>query len=246
MSAPTSTWRFICSNSAAVRLPGLLRMCSGTASLPVSCSSAAASMALSVGSSVTPAPARAPIAYALHASDVTVRHVVFRVDRHGERFDRGHVQTIHLLRRAGWRPRAGRTTRATSGGSTTRIGRIDGHGAQADCWIDDDRGRGQRRRGKIAERQPQEVLRQIAKGDCFASSPTAIADEAGVQHEVDGRRGRTAAAMQRRQSAVAAPTSGGTPRELEERVAADPERQRRRGGVERDPRPSMLLRATRG
>ena len=54
ISAPIGACSFIFSNSAAVSLPGLLRMCSGTAILPVSCSSAAASIALRVGSSVIP------------------------------------------------------------------------------------------------------------------------------------------------------------------------------------------------
>ena len=48
ISAPIGACSFIFSNSAGVSLPGLLRMCSGTAILPVSCSSAAASIALSV------------------------------------------------------------------------------------------------------------------------------------------------------------------------------------------------------
>ena len=95
MSAPTSTCRFICSNSAAVSLPGLLRMCSGTASLPVSCSSAAASIALSVGSSVTPS-ARARPGVGLHAPHVAVRHVVLGVDRHRQRLDRRQIQAIEL------------------------------------------------------------------------------------------------------------------------------------------------------
>ena len=47
---------------AAVSVPGLLRMCSGTASLPVSCSSAAASIACSVGWSVIPSARASPIA----------------------------------------------------------------------------------------------------------------------------------------------------------------------------------------
>ena len=64
MSAPTSTWRFIFSNSASVSLPGLLRMCSGTASFPVSCRSAAASIAFNSSSSVMPSARARPIAYA--------------------------------------------------------------------------------------------------------------------------------------------------------------------------------------
>ena len=34
--------------------------------------------------------------HALHAPDVIVGHVVLRIDRHGERFDRGLVETIHF------------------------------------------------------------------------------------------------------------------------------------------------------
>ena len=64
MSAPTSTCCFIFSNSASVSFPGLLRMCSGTASLPVSCSSAAASTAFSDASSATPSARARPTAYA--------------------------------------------------------------------------------------------------------------------------------------------------------------------------------------
>ena len=41
MSAPTLGWARIFWNSSGVSGPGLLRMCSGTASLPMSCSSAA-------------------------------------------------------------------------------------------------------------------------------------------------------------------------------------------------------------
>ena len=88
MSAPTSTCSFICSNSDAVSPPGLLRMCSGTASLPVSCSSAAALIALIDSSSVMPSAFASAERVRLHAPHVAVRHVVFRVDRHRERFDR--------------------------------------------------------------------------------------------------------------------------------------------------------------
>ena len=43
-----SACRFIVSNSAGVSFPGLFRICSGIASLPMSWSKAAASMALAV------------------------------------------------------------------------------------------------------------------------------------------------------------------------------------------------------
>ena len=42
ISAPTTGWIFIFSNSSRVSFPGLEMMCSGTASFPISCNSAAA------------------------------------------------------------------------------------------------------------------------------------------------------------------------------------------------------------
>ena len=54
ISAPIGACSFIFSNSAGVSFPGLLRMCSGTAIFPVSCSSAAASIAWSVSGSEIP------------------------------------------------------------------------------------------------------------------------------------------------------------------------------------------------
>ena len=112
----------------------------------------------------------------LDANHVAVRHVVFRVDGHRERFDRGQVQAIHCRRRDGWRPRRGRTTNATSGerreqpaGSRPRRSRLDllNHQNQTER---------QRRRRQIADRQPEKVLPPDRRaGDCCDSSPTAIA-----------------------------------------------------------------------
>ena len=62
ISAPIGACSFIFSNSAGVSLPGLLRMCSGTAILPVSCSRPPASMAFSVSSSVIPSSRARPTA----------------------------------------------------------------------------------------------------------------------------------------------------------------------------------------
>ena len=94
ISAPIGACSFIFSNSAAVSLPGLLRMCSGTAILPVSCSSAAASIALSVGSSVDPDLPRQRHRGHLDAADVAVRDLVLRVDRRRQRFHRRQIQAI--------------------------------------------------------------------------------------------------------------------------------------------------------
>ncbi len=96
MSAPTSTCSFIFSNSAGVSLPGLFRMCSGTASFPVSCSSAAASIALMVAVVGDAEHAGEPHGVRLDAPDVIVRHAVLRIDRRRQRLDRGEVHPVDL------------------------------------------------------------------------------------------------------------------------------------------------------
>ena len=63
MSAPTLACSFIFSNSAGVNGPGLLRMYSGTANLPMSCNRAAASIARISWGSVTPIFEARPKAY---------------------------------------------------------------------------------------------------------------------------------------------------------------------------------------
>ena len=90
-------------------------MCSGTAILPVSCSSAPASIAFSVVVVGDAQLARQRQRALLHAADVIVRHLVFGVDRRGQRFDGGEQQPVELARRAAGRPRGGRTTSAASG-----------------------------------------------------------------------------------------------------------------------------------
>ena len=80
MSAPMSTCVFIVSNSLGVSLPGLFRMCSGMASFPVSCSSAAASIACSVDGSVMPSAAREPHRVGSDAVDVVAGHAVLGFD----------------------------------------------------------------------------------------------------------------------------------------------------------------------
>ena len=77
-------------------------MCSGTAILPVSCRSAAASSALSASASRDAELARERQGALLHAPDVIVRHLVLGVDRGRERFDRRQQQAIerrHVLLR---------------------------------------------------------------------------------------------------------------------------------------------------
>ena len=80
MSAPTVGWMRTRSNSSGVSRPGLVRMCSGTASLPMSCSSAA-----------TFTPSTSSRGHAgrfakrgrprLHAADVVVGRRPIRIDR---------------------------------------------------------------------------------------------------------------------------------------------------------------------
>ena len=95
ISAPIGACSFIFSNSAGVSLPGLLRMCSGTAILPVSCSSAAASIAFSSHRFLHASHVRAP-RLALHATNVPVRDVVLGVDRGRQGLDRREVQAVEL------------------------------------------------------------------------------------------------------------------------------------------------------
>ena len=79
--------------------PGFERMCSGTASLPMSCSTAAVRTACTSASDIPSITASSP-GIRLHAPHVCRRRHVFRVDRDGERFDRREVQVGHLLRPA--------------------------------------------------------------------------------------------------------------------------------------------------
>ncbi len=97
MSAPTCGWIRTFWNSSGVSGPGLARMCSGTASLPMSCSSAAVLIALDL---VLAHAERACHArrVRLYTSDVVRRDLVLRVDRERKRLDRRQVQLGHLLR----------------------------------------------------------------------------------------------------------------------------------------------------
>ena len=69
MSAPTFGWARIFWNSSGVSGPGFDRMCSGTASLPMSCSSAAVFTPW-ISFSLMPERARERRGVELHAADV--------------------------------------------------------------------------------------------------------------------------------------------------------------------------------
>ena len=96
ISAPTTGWIFIFSNSDRVSLPGLEMMDSGTASLPMSCRTAAAVRASSSCS-------REPQILAdfdrveLHALQMIVRGVILGVDGQRQRLDGSQVQSVHGL-----------------------------------------------------------------------------------------------------------------------------------------------------
>ena len=86
--------------------PGFDRMCSGTASLPMSCSSAAV-FTPCISLSRHPERARETGRVHLHAADVALRGLILGVDRERERFDRRQVQVGHLLRRGAADPGCG-------------------------------------------------------------------------------------------------------------------------------------------
>src|SRR5881227_3584293 len=89
MSAPTFGCARIFWNSSCVSGPGFDRMCSGTASLPMSWSRAAV---------LTPwiAACERPTAFAMPAADVRLRVLIFGVDGARQRFDRRKVQVGRL------------------------------------------------------------------------------------------------------------------------------------------------------
>ena len=91
ISAPTCGWMRTFWNSSGVSGPGFDRMCSGTASLPMSCSSAAVLIAW-ISSADRPIALRQPDGVMLHAQDVRVGHLIFGVDGAGQCFDGREVQ----------------------------------------------------------------------------------------------------------------------------------------------------------
>ena len=96
ISAPTCGWIRIFWNSSCVSGPGFDRMCSGTASLPMSCSSAAV-LTPWMSAGARPAAFARPDGVELHAADVRLRRLILGVDRARQRFDRRQVQVRGLL-----------------------------------------------------------------------------------------------------------------------------------------------------
>ena len=95
ISAPTCGWMRIFWNSSCVSGPGFDRMCSGTASLPMSCSSAAV-LTPWISGSDRPSCVREAGRVDLHAPDVHLRRLILGVDRARERLDRRQVQVRRL------------------------------------------------------------------------------------------------------------------------------------------------------
>ena len=97
MSAPTFGWARIFWNSSGVSGPGFDRMCSGTASLPMSCSSAAV-LTPSTSLSDIPIDSRHRGRVQLHSAQVRLRRPILGVDRERERLDGGEMEVCHLPR----------------------------------------------------------------------------------------------------------------------------------------------------
>ena len=236
MSAPTSTCSFICSNSASVSLPGLLRMCSGTASLPVSCSSAAASIALSVSSSATPSSAPAPSRTPARAARDCASRRPWR--RSPSPASRRSTDTGDPCRRdAVRRPRAGRTTPQREVEHHQQR-QDDGHGRRGStCWMSRMRQNATERRREIAERQPQEVLAP----DLERRLPRVEADRHGGEPGIE-RRNRSAVSassgtISGAHRRVRAARAARRPRAQKNACAAGPHRQRGARRVEGDRAP---------
>ena len=231
MSAPTSTWRFIFSNSAAVSLPGLFRMCSGTASFPVSCRSAAASIAFNSSSSVMPSARARPIAYACTRTHVAVRHVVFRVDRHRQRLDRGQVQlsTCARCRRASsTRPNDACSVRW----KTTSSGMTIARRSKPGLLNQQHQTERQRCRREVADGQPLEMLPPDGAGDC--ASP-GRRPSPSVPSSARNRRPSAQAAEDPVRPVRASTVAAATRRwRGKRRRAPDPHRDGERGRVEGD------------
>ena len=92
-----------------------------------------ASIAFNVGSSSTPSARASADRVRLHSTHVAVRHVVFRVDGHRERLNRGQSTSDRRARRAGERPRPARTSHAASDESTATTGRITATAVRLIC-----------------------------------------------------------------------------------------------------------------
>ena len=140
----------------------------------MSCSSAAASIALSVLIVADAERPRQPDRVRLHAPHVTVRHVVFGVDRHRERLDGREIQPIQVaemppgvVETAERRPQ--RQMEDGQQRQTTMIGR------EADLLDQKDEAERHRRRGEVADREPEEMLAPDLRIGRLASRPIATA-----------------------------------------------------------------------
>ena len=172
----------------------------------------------------------------LHAAHVAVRHVVFRVDGHRERFNRGQVQAIHLrdvpvgvLDAPEHGPQ-----RQMKDGNNRQDHR---HGAEAHLLSQQNQTEGSRRRRQISEREPVEVLPPDGDRRLFGFQADGDRRQPRVHDEVDDgeaeqrnneRRGRRVALRERRHAG-----------NQEKHARGHPQRQRRRHGVERQPRPPV-------
>ena len=90
-------WIFIFSNSSGVSLPGLEMMCSGTASLPMSCRTAAARRA-SVSSSVKLQFPRQFHGIDADALQVLAGSLILGLDGQGESFDGSQMEVGNFFR----------------------------------------------------------------------------------------------------------------------------------------------------
>ena len=167
-------------------------MCSGTAILPVSCSSAAASIALSASASVTPSSRASAERALLHAPDVAVRHFVLGVDRRRQRLDRREQQAVELPTtccfESSSRPNDDRSVRyeiSSSGRISAIAPKWTTRGAPATSSSATDAA------GEVARKQRQEVLAPDRRDRRRAEKRDRRGGQAAVDAEVGrGHRAR--------------------------------------------------------
>ena len=198
MSAPTFGCARIFWNSSGVSGPGFDRMCSGTASLPMSCSSAAVFTPCTSLSDIPSAP-RDRGGVELHAADVRLRRLILGVDRERQRFDRRQMQVRHLAHVALLVLDASEIDLVGAVGQVERR-----HGERRDpvrrpAGDQPRRDRGRAGADEVARRAPQEVLVPDLEDRLVGRERDGRGDRQRVDDEV-GRRGADERLGQRRRS----------------------------------------------
>ena len=169
-------------NSSCVSGPGFDRMCSGTASLPMSCSSAAV-LTPWISASDSPSGLREAGRVHLHAPDVHLRRLILRVDGARQRFDRRQVQVRGLLHVPLLVLDAAHVDLV---GAIGQVERREGQRRHPVAGVGDEPGgeRGGAGADEVARRAPQEVVVPGADDRRARRQRDRRRDQPGVEQEV--------------------------------------------------------------